>query len=98
MVAREPVKTSLFEFCIIHCCSFLEACVGRFVCDGSLAELRGIYPARITCSEQGGNVYGGRIQQPYLALFSKIQKENKVLQQVRSNARNITKSAHEKTE
>ena len=46
--------------------------VGRDVCDGSLAKLRGIYPARATYSEQGGNLYGGRIQLSHSTLFSKI--------------------------
>ena len=56
--------------------------VGGNVCDGSLAELREFYPARATCAEQGGNVYSGGIQQSDQTLFGKIQKENKVLQQV----------------
>jgi len=74
-----------------------QASVGRSVYDGSLAELRRIYSAGAACSEQGRNVYGGGIQQSYSALFSKIQKKNKVLQQVRSNDQNLSKSALEKT-
>ena len=63
----------------------IERLAGGSVGDGSLAELRGMYPARATCTEQGGNVYGGGSQQSDSTLFSKIQKKNKVLQQVRQN-------------
>jgi len=53
--------------------------VSGSVCDGSLAELRGFYPARATQTNEGGNIYGGGIQQSDPTLSGEIQKENKVL-------------------
>jgi len=41
---------------------------------------------------------GRGIQQPHSPLFGKIQKENKVLQQVRRNDRNLVEPALEETE
>jgi len=60
----------------------VKGLVGGSVCDGSLEKLRGFYSAGATSANESGDIYGGGIQQSYSALFSKIQKKNKVLQQV----------------
>jgi hypothetical protein len=74
----------------------IERFVGGRVCDGSLAELRGFYSAGATSTNEGGDIYGRRIQQSYPTLSGKIQKKNKVLQQVQKNDRNIIKLANKK--
>jgi len=75
----------------------VEGLVGGRVCDGSLAKLRGFYSSGAALPVEGGDMYGRRIQQSYQTLSGKIQKKNKVLQQVRKNDRNITKLANDKT-
>ena len=55
-----------------------QASVGGSVCDGSLAELRGFYSAGAACSEQGGDIDGGGIQQQNSPLFGKIKKKQSV--------------------
>ena len=76
----------------------VKAFVCRFVCNGSLAELRRVHSTGAALADKSGNLHGRRIQQSHSPLSGKIQKENKVLQQVRRNDRNITQSTHEKTE
>ena len=44
----------------------VKGLVGGSVCDGSLAKLRGFYPTGATSANEGGDVYGGGIQQSAL--------------------------------
>jgi glycosyltransferase A (GT-A) superfamily protein (DUF2064 family) len=102
---RRPIKKTFFVLCLrrpfdtdrLAVMGQIEIFVGGFFCDGSLAELRRVYSAGAAYSEQGGNIYGGRIQQSNTPLSRTIQKENKVLQQVRRNDTTLPKPTHEKT-
>jgi len=75
----------------------VKGLVGRSVCDGSLAELRGFHSAGTASTNEGGDLYGRRIQQSDPTLLGKIQKENKVLQQVGGNDLYLTKTPNRKT-
>ena len=63
----------------------VKGLVGGSVCDGSLAKLRGFYPAGATSANESGDIYGEGIQQSDQTLSGEIQKKNNVLQQVRRN-------------
>ena len=75
----------------------VERLVGGNFCDGSLEALWRLHTGGKAHAEQGGDLYGRRIQQSNKTLFGKIQKKNKMLQQIRKNDQNLTKLANEKT-